>query len=58
MNIYCYKSKSIKNYQENFVEAESIPKARYIIWLKGASKYYKNFIDFLKDIKIKKVSKE
>lgn len=58
MNIYYYESKSIEHQQENFVEAESIPKARYIIWLKGASEYYKNFIDFLKDIKIRKVNKE
>lgn len=44
--------------KKNFVEAESIPKARYIIWFKEASEYYKNFIVFLKDIKIRKVNKE
>lgn len=58
MNIYYYESKSVEYQQENFVEAESISKARYIIWLKGASEYYKNFIDFFKDIKIRKVNKE
>lgn len=31
MNIYYYESKSVEHQQENFVEAESIPKARYII---------------------------
>lgn len=54
MNIYYYQSKSIKHQQENFVEAESISKARYIIWLKGASEYYKNFIDFFKRYKNQK----
>lgn len=55
MNTYYYKSKSVEYMQGNFIDAETIGKARYKIWLKSASEYFDNFGDFLKDLNIRKI---
>jgi hypothetical protein len=39
----------------NFIEAESAGKARYKLWLKGASDYFESFHDFIKHLKIREV---
>jgi hypothetical protein len=56
MNTYYYYSDDIEYMQGNFIEAETAGKARYEIWLKGASEYYETFKDFIKHLKIRKVS--
>ena len=38
--------------QGNFIDAETAGKAKYLIWLKGASDFFETFADFLKDIRI------
>mgnify|MGYP000547431256 FL=1 len=58
MNTYYYESNSVEHLQGNFIEAESAPKAKYLIWINGASEYYASFSDFLKDVKVRKVNKE
>ena len=55
MKTFYYESKSIEYMQGNFIDAESAGKAKYKIWLKGASDYFDTFADFLKDIKIRVV---
>jgi len=58
LNTYWYYAKGSEYLQGNFVNAETIGKARYKIWKKGASAFYENFGDFLKVLKIKKVKEE
>lgn len=58
MNTYYYESKSIEYMQGNFIDAESIGKAKYLIWLKGASEYFDCFRDFILNIKIRKVNRD
>lgn len=58
MNTYYYESKSIEYMQGNFIEAETVGKAKYLIWLKGACEYFDCFRDFIKDIKIRKVNED
>ncbi len=55
MKTFYYESKSIEYMQGNFIDAETASKAKYMIWLKGASDYFDTFADFLKDIKIRVV---
>jgi hypothetical protein len=55
LKTFYYESKSIEYMQGNFIDAESAGKAKYKIWLKGASDYFDTFADFLKDIKIRVV---
>lgn len=56
MNTYYYESKSVEYLQGNFIEAETLGKAKYQIWLNGASECFDSFGDFLRGIKIRKVS--
>ena len=58
MKTFYYESKSIEYMQGNFIDAETASKAKYMIWLKGASDYFETFVDFLKDIKIRTVKTE
>lgn len=55
MKTFYYESKSIEYIQGNYIDAETAGKAKYKIWLKGASDYFESFGDFLKDIKVRTV---
>ena len=55
MKTFYYESKSIEYMQGNCIDAESAGKAKYKIWLNGASDFFDTFSDFLKDIKIRVV---
>lgn len=58
MNTYWYYAEGSDYLQGNFIDAETIGKARYKVWLKGACDLYEDFGDFIKHLKIRRVSKE
>ena len=58
MNTYWYYAEGSDYLQGNFIDAETIGKARYKIWLKGACDLYETFGDFIKHLRIRKVRKE
>lgn len=57
MNTYYYQASGTDYLQGNFINAETIGKARYKIWLNGANELYDSFGDFIKYLRIRKVKK-
>lgn len=57
MSTYSYKSKTDGRI-DGFVTEQTLAKAKYKLWLRGASDYYQDFKSFLKDIEIRFVGKE
>lgn len=57
MNTYSYRSKTDSRI-DGYIQCETLAKARYKIWLKGASDYYEDFKSFLKDTEVRKVNIE
>ena len=55
MKTFYWESKSIEDMNGGYIDAETAGKAKYLIWLKGASDFFETFADFLKDIKIRTV---
>lgn len=53
---FYYYDPNLEYMQGNFIDAETISKARYKIWLKGGCEYYETFGQFIKNLKIRKVS--
>ncbi len=56
MNRYVYYDNYLEFEREHFIDAETIGKARYKIWLKGGCEYYETFGQFIKNLRIRKVS--
>lgn len=56
MNRYVYYDDVLEFQREHFIDAETVGKARYKIWLKSASEYYETFGQFIKYLKIRRVS--
>ncbi len=45
-------------YLSGYIDAETASKARYKLWLKGASDMFESFGDFVKRLKIRRVKDE
>ena len=56
MSTYYFKSKTDGRI-DGYVTERTLAKAKYKLWLKGASEYYQDFKSYLKDIEIKFVGK-
>ena len=57
MRTYSFKSKTDGRI-DGYVTEQTLAKAKYKLWLKGASDYYSDFKSFLKDVEIRFISKE
>ena len=55
MKTYYYCIPSLEYIQGNYIDAESVGKARYKIWLEGAGEYFETFGEFIKLLKIRVV---
>lgn len=58
MKTYYYQAEGSEYMQGNFIDAETIGKARYKLWLSGACELYSSFGEFIKCLRIRKVKIE
>ena len=57
MSTYHYKSKTDSRI-DGYVTEQTLAKAKYKLWLRGASEYYHTFKEFLNDLEIRFLSKD
>jgi hypothetical protein len=58
MNTYYYQAPGSDYLQGDFIDAETVGKARYKLWLSGACELYETFGDFIKHLEIRKVGQK